>query len=387
LQNDFFSSSSSSSTILAFLIIAVLPANGQSCEICPGGSTISNPAKELLLVPSMGIQTCQELLTTTTSLDSAACSYLQPFYGAICGCPTTPLYSGCDLCSSTSTGVGPFHNPTAALDIPGSTQNVEITCGAIYEGAKLGAVTPNDCSTLAQLAGFCGGCGAEATTGPPTETPTVATTSPPTVEQLASGATVAQAVPSPAPTSITSNSPTIQQMVASAVSYKCDLCPPDADGTPGIIAYPSKVINLDGTTTTCGAMLWNSRTGAEEHDDAACEFLSPFHAAICGCSTFKMPSSGGCNLCTKDSTHSFLDSGLPLVIPGSNTSSITCGSLQDGALNGAVSADDCGILSGIADICGGCGVASGAVAEGAEPEGPTSAPTVEEEKACLHYSL
>ena len=174
-------------------------------------------------------------------------------------------------------------------------------------------------------------------------------------------------------------------MVDSTTLLKCDMCPSASDGTPGVIASPDKVINLDGTLTTCGAMLWNSRTGKKEHDEAACEFISPFFGAICGCSTFEMPPSGGCNLCPTDSSHSFLNSGETLVIPKSKTSSITCGGLHDGALNGAVSADDCGILAGIAATCGGCGVVAsgGAVADG----GATSAPTVEEEKVCSHHAL
>ena len=146
----------------------------QSCEICPG-STITNPTKEVLLIPAIGVQTCEALLESTTSLDSVACAFLQPFYGAICGCPATPLFSGCDLCSSTG---GPFVDSALGLDIPGSKQNVEISCDAMYEGAKFGAVSPDECSTLAQIAPFCGGCvgsGGVTTTGPPTGTPTVAT--------------------------------------------------------------------------------------------------------------------------------------------------------------------------------------------------------------------
>jgi len=150
-------------------------------------------------------------------------------------------------------------------------------------------------------------------------------------------------------------------------SFTCDLCP------NGILDQPGKSISLvhlenDAVTKTCGALLWDTRAGRNDIDEAACVFLAPFFGAICGCSTFspfsdktKAKKKGrgienkNCKLCS-NSRHVFQDPYKPIPIPGSSTTQITCGGLFLGAMSGAVTTSECDVLADVAETCGDCGV-------------------------------
>eukprot|EP00536_Pseudo-nitzschia_multiseries_P003771 jgi/Psemu1/8461/gm1.8461_g len=367
----------------------------RGCGFCQGG-TLSNPNELIALSSPHQVHSClewQERNSLTENFNDETCDFLGPFYEAICGCSNMPPnFYQCDLCGSPDMV---FNNPSKGLLIPKSN-SAQIMCGAVHTGVYRGAVSPNDCQLLKGIVDYCGGCipateGAEEVTE---RSPTLS----PTIESFVS--IVGTGEPSSAPTATPSIFPTathsdepsvspteeptiaptekfvsrhinreilIEFVNLSERSRTCDLCPPT-----GTLSAPDKVvtmvnINNQIVTQTCGALLWDTRAGRNDIDDAGCSFLQSFFGAICGCSTFTpfsdetgqtvigtTASTGHCKLC-ENPTHVFQRPNDSLRIPGSNTTQITCGGIFAGAKNGAVSANECEILSSLADACGGCG--------------------------------
>ncbi len=172
--------------------------------------------------------------------------------------------------------------------------------------------------------------------------------------------------PSDGPSMTPSSSPSVSSIVREAIiteseeSYVCDLCP------DGSLEHPSKLMSLvsmgnQTVTKTCGALLWDARSGKNDIDESGCSFVKAFFGAICGCSTFTPFSHTDkiehkvCKLCDKHD-HVFQAVHKPLPIPGSNNTEITCGGVYAGAVDGAVTDSECKALATIADHCGGCGV-------------------------------
>ena len=371
------------------------------CEWCQGG-TLNNPETLIALTTPDQVRSCQEWQQTsslTENLSDETCIFVGPFYEAICGCSNlSPIYDQCDLCGSPEMV---FSNPSKGLMIPNSNSQ-QVLCGTIYSGVQMGGIPTRDCQVLAGITDYCGGCvpatAEAAETSDPTISPTDVPTVAPTADTLAPSMAPSMA-PSIAPsmetlvsisespalssrttmqpsivstgisTGRTVDRPTIEQFVIlSATPATCDLCPPI-----GTLSRPDKLISLVSTanqtiTKSCGALLWDTRAGRDDIDASACSFLQPFFGAICGCSTFRpffndtdqteIGSSIGnddCKICD-NSIHAFQAPYKSLGIPGSNTSRITCGGLFLGAVSGAITTDECEILSGLTNTCGGCGV-------------------------------
>jgi hypothetical protein len=391
------------------------------CQLCEGG-ILDHPNKLVALLTPGQAHSCsewQETFSLTENLDDVACSFVGLFYEAICGCSnsihqSSPIYDEdeCDLCGSSSGMV--IDNPSIGLPIPNSNSTQLLSCSGVYDGAKMGAVSPSDCKVLSGIIDYCGGCVfkiSPETVGPPTNVPTsipalsstmekleklvsiAETNAPSSVPTIQPSSTVSTSTPTTTSTrtTTTTEQPTMKQFVTMAETVpSCDLCASD-----GTVAYPRKSITLVGNVTkTCEDLLWSARQGQDVVIDAsACFFLLPFFGAICGCTTFspffvdtddqvqkttndgehiavvagdsttsttsgsiiETTSTVNCNICD-DPSHVFQEPFNSLRIPGSDKTQITCGGLFMGATSGAVSTDECEILSTLAIICGGCGV-------------------------------
>ena len=389
--------------------------DNNGCQLCYGG-TLDHPNKLVALLSPGQARSCSEWQKTfslTENLDDMACSFVGPFYEAICGCSnpirqSSPIYDDeCDLCGSSSGMV--LDNPSIGLQIPNSNSTQLVSCSGVYGGAKMGAVSPSDCKVLSGIVDYCGGCVFKTTpetVGPPTNIPTSIPALSSTMEKIEELVSIAETnLPSSIPTmqpstvstliptttstrsTTTTEQPTMKQFVTMAeIVPSCDLCPSD-----GTVTYPRKSITLvSSVIKTCEDLMWSARQGQDVVIDAsACFFLQPFFGAICGCTTFspflvdtddqmqknsndgeniavvagdsttsgniETTSTVNCNICD-DSSHVFQEPFTSLRIPGSDKTQITCGGLFMGATRGAVSTDECEILSALAIICGGCGI-------------------------------
>ena len=388
------------------------------CGFCEGGS-LSNPDALIALTSPFQVHSCfewQQQSSLTEQFSEDACNFIGPFYEAICGCSDIPqTFDQCDLCGSPEKV---FSNPSKGLLIPKSNSE-EILCSAVYNGVRLGAVPPNDCQVLRGITNFCGGCIPGPTTGleetdrvstlppsieafvsnvespEPTASPTNAPSAGPTTEPTSAPTGVASAEPSYLATTNSSSAvteisgrrqidpPTIENFVnLSEIPVTCDLCP-----STGIVSTPDKLITMIKSdnkivSKTCGALLWDVRAGRDHIDETACSFLQPFFGAVCGCSTFTPLNDEEAQTDTKKTTnietnqckmcenpaHAFQKPYNTLQIPGSKTTEITCGGLFSGAMKGAVSGEECEILSSLAYTCGGCGTFQSRFYEEATPE-------------------
>ena len=80
------------STLEEFAELSKVPA---TCDLCPGSGILARPDKKISLL-NVGNKTvtksCGALLWDTrkgrNNIDEVACSFLQPFFGATCGCST-----------------------------------------------------------------------------------------------------------------------------------------------------------------------------------------------------------------------------------------------------------------------------------------------------------
>jgi hypothetical protein len=153
--------------------------SSKTCDLCPLG-TLERPEALISLV-SMADQTvtksCGSLLWNTRNgqndFNESSCTFLRPFYGAICGCSTfIPLWDDSDVYIGRDGSVGTkqcnlcknpthvFQKPDASLPIPGS-DTTEITCGGLFSGALNGVLTAGECEMLSAISASCGGCGSQ----------------------------------------------------------------------------------------------------------------------------------------------------------------------------------------------------------------------------------
>ena len=459
--------------LIALLLSETVVANNDGCGFCAGG-TLQNPDTMVAISSTEKVHTClawQQIASLTDDLTDDACLFVSPFFEAICGCDTAPIYEQCDLCGSP---LLTFAEPTKGLIIPFSGGKY-ILCHTIYSAVQSGAVPPDDCRILQGIADFCGGCvkntnqglefleptdsridvpveapvsdesiglteeptigefvgvitslpsstptgapsagptvthsstptssptevpsgsptvthsmapTAQLSSSPsvtasssPTSTPTTAPSESPTMmfeptatllvaTNVAEAATIKPSIsPTMKPSTSPSNTPEFELLTSEPTSWTCDLCP------GGTLEDPSRLTSLismdDKTVTkTCGALLWDARSGRNEIEPAACYFLKPFFGATCGCSTFtpfrtsnNEPESRSdtydeCKLCDKPND-AFQNPFKALRIPGSFRTKITCGGVFLGGINGATSESECRALATIDQHCGGCGM-------------------------------
>lgn len=398
------------------------------CGFCADG-TLSNPEMPIALAAPDQVYSCsdwQQMSALTEYFNDATCKFIRPFYDAICGCSSlSPVHEQCDLCGSPEMVFG---TPSKGLLIPNSNSQL-ILCSTVYAGVQMGGVPANDCQILKGINDFCGGCvpaPADAKEAPdaPTSSPIIATEAPTRIEvfttmikSVAPSSVPKTVEPSIAPTvtssyapssatttveptnapTVTSSSapslpvtmatttdpssapsgvPTTEQFVTQPeTATTCDLCP--STDILGILSTPDKLITMVNmnnrtVTKTCGAYLWDARSGRDDIDAEACSFLLPFFGALCGCSTFSQPTdddayqidarlevdiskaNNDCQIC-EDPNHVFQAPSTALPIPGSDATKITCGGLFSASMNGAVTSGDCELISTISDVCGGCG--------------------------------
>jgi len=176
------------STSEEFAELSKVPA---TCDLCPGSGILARPDKKISLL-NVGNKTvtksCGALLWDTrkgrNNIDEVACSFLQPFFGATCGCSTFSslldikenkkadnkkgqnkkgeLLNGTKNCRICKNPRHVFQAPYQPLTIPGSN-TTRITCGGLFTGAVSGAVTTSGCVALGSVADNCGGCGPDNT--------------------------------------------------------------------------------------------------------------------------------------------------------------------------------------------------------------------------------
>jgi len=151
-----------------------------TCDLCPPSGTLAQPSKMISLINVKNqtiTKTCGALLWDTRAgrddIDESACSFLQPFFGTMCGCSTfTPVSDdtdekemdkikmknkNCKICKNSN---HVFQAPYESLPIPGSN-TTRITCGGLFSAAMSGAVTNSACKSLTSVAKSCGECGVQ----------------------------------------------------------------------------------------------------------------------------------------------------------------------------------------------------------------------------------
>ena len=334
------------------------------------GPTVASSSAPTL-APSAGPTVAHSLAPTSTPTEAPSIgptASLSPSVG-----PSVTHSSG-----PTST---PTNEPTASPTVTSSSEPSEHpTIEMLVATNSVGASTidPTTSPTVAQTSTPTNEPTAKASESPtvthssgPTSTPTNEPTASPTVTHSSGPSSAPTTKPTNNPTGNPSSSPSVKSLlreaesVSSETPWTCDLCPPS-----GTLEHPSKLISLikmsDKTVTkTCGALLWDARTGRNDIDESACTFLQPFFGAVCGCSTFApFPKTDKketdqrdyktCKLCKK-SGHVFQDPHKGLPIPGSATTQITCGAVFAASINGAVTHSECMALATIDEYCGGCG--------------------------------
>jgi hypothetical protein len=151
-----------------------------TCDLCPPHGTLAQPSKMISLINVKNqtiTKSCGALLWDIRAgredLDESACSFLQPFFGTMCGCSTfTPISDGTDEkkkdkikiknknCKICKNSRHVFQAPYESLPIPGSS-TTRITCGGLFSAAMSGAVTNSACKSLTSVSKSCGGCGVQ----------------------------------------------------------------------------------------------------------------------------------------------------------------------------------------------------------------------------------
>jgi len=168
-------------TITIEEFVSLSEKSAKTCDLCPIG-TLARPEKAISLINKRDqtiTKTCGALLWDTRagrdSIDEEACTFLQPFFGAICGCSTFQPFldadadetddgienntignnEDCKICENPDHA---FQDPYKSLRILGS-DTTRITCGGLFMGAVSGAVNATVCDILSELTDICGGCG------------------------------------------------------------------------------------------------------------------------------------------------------------------------------------------------------------------------------------